>query len=258
MKAWQIHYTQIGGITGHIMLLCMLLMYCTAQAKVRNQCFEAFWYTHHLAFIFFAALYSHASGCFVRDSVQSYSPFTQIPQFWQHCIGYQSFRIEVLFGLAYAFERIWREVRARRATKVSKVIMHPEGVVEIQFVKKSLKYKCGQYIFLCVPEVSRWQYHPFTITSCPHESFVSIHIRQVGDWTKALGDRLGIRDSDCRLQEREEHEDYGRKALEHCKAMPLIRVDGPYGTPAEDIKQNQIAIICGAGMCYRFLYNWLC
>lgn len=30
------------------MLLIMLLMYTTAHKKIRQQCFEAFWYTHHL------------------------------------------------------------------------------------------------------------------------------------------------------------------------------------------------------------------
>lgn len=30
------------------MLLIMLLMYTTSHAKIRQQCFEAFWYTHHL------------------------------------------------------------------------------------------------------------------------------------------------------------------------------------------------------------------
>jgi NADPH oxidase len=61
--AAEIHYTQAGGITGHAwvksenyalthvlsMLLIMFLMYTTAHAKIRQQCFEAFWYTHHLA-----------------------------------------------------------------------------------------------------------------------------------------------------------------------------------------------------------------
>jgi NADPH oxidase len=63
--AAEIHYAQPGGITGHTyvrvetssnfrhsdpgrMLLIMFLMYTTAHAKIRKQCFEAFWYTHHL------------------------------------------------------------------------------------------------------------------------------------------------------------------------------------------------------------------
>lgn len=223
VKAWQIHYTQVGGVTGHIMLLCMALMYTTAQIKIRVQCFEAFWYTHHLAFIFMAALYSHASGCFVRDTPLPYSPFTQMNQFWDHCIGYQSFRWETIFGVAYLCERVYREIRARRATTLTKVLVHPKGVLELQFKKPSMKYLPGQYLLLNVPALSKWQYHPFTISSCPHDDYVSVHIRQVGDWTNALGDLCA-------------------------STLPDIRVDGPYGCPAEDISQNQIALICGAGI----------
>ena len=77
------------------MLLIMVLMYTTAHHKIRAQCFEAFWYTHHLAFFFMIGLYTHATGCFVRDSVDP----DLIPQFpfysTAHCIGYESWRFTV-------------------------------------------------------------------------------------------------------------------------------------------------------------------
>ena len=38
--AVQVHYTQAGGVTGHIMLLCMLLIYTTAHQKIRQQSYE--------------------------------------------------------------------------------------------------------------------------------------------------------------------------------------------------------------------------
>ena len=38
--AVQIHYMQAGGITGHVMLLCMLLMFTTAHAKIRQQSYS--------------------------------------------------------------------------------------------------------------------------------------------------------------------------------------------------------------------------
>ena len=233
VKAWQIHYTQIGGVTGHIMLLCMVLMYVTAQIKVRRQCFEAFWYTHHLAFIFMAALYSHASGCFVRDTAMQFSPFTQSKKFWQHCIGYHSFRYEVVVGVLYIFERIYREFRARRATTLTKVIQHPKGVMELRLKKPSFKFVAGQYLFLNVPEISKFQYHPFTITSAPQDDYISLHIRRVGDWTKLLSERLGITSNQT-----------GFKAL----TLPKIRIDGPYGCPAQDIQNHEIAILVGAGI----------
>lgn len=124
--AVQIHYTQAGGITGHVMLLCMLLMYTTAHAKIRQQSFETFWYTHHLFIPFLLAMYTHATGCFVRDSVEPYSPFAG-RGFWNHCIGYEGWRWELVAGGLYLAERLYREIRARRQTEIIKVVKHPYG-----------------------------------------------------------------------------------------------------------------------------------
>lgn len=120
------HYTKAAGITGHVMLLCMLLIYTTSHAEIRKQSFEAFYYTHHLFVPFFLALYTHATGCFVRDSTQPYSPFDR-DNFWGHCLGYQGWRWEIAVGLLYMFERLYREIRARRETEIVKVIRHPYG-----------------------------------------------------------------------------------------------------------------------------------
>jgi NADPH oxidase len=105
----------------------MVIMYTTAHHKIRRQCFEAFWYTHHLAFFFMIALYTHATGCFVRDSVNP----DFIPTFpfysTEHCLGYLSWRFIIWPGILYFGERVWREVRARQATRLSKVLIHPSG-----------------------------------------------------------------------------------------------------------------------------------
>src|SRR6266404_6164144 len=64
--------------------------------------------------------------------------------------------------------------------------------MELRIVKPSFKYTAGQWLFLQVPEVSPWQWHPVSIVnSAPEDPYVSIHIRQVGDWTQALGERVG-------------------------------------------------------------------
>lgn len=124
--AIQIHYTQAGGITGHIMLLCMLLMYTTAHHRIRQQSFETFWYTHHLFVPFLLAMYTHAVGCFVRDTPDPYSPFAG-NVFWTHCIGYEGWRWELVGGTIYMIERLYREIRSRRNTEIVKVVRHPYG-----------------------------------------------------------------------------------------------------------------------------------
>lgn len=245
--AVQIHYTQAGGITGHIMLFCMLLMFTTAHAKIRQQSYETFWYTHHLFIPFLLALYTHATGCFVRDSVQPFSPLAGQP-FWTHCIGYQGWRWELWGGGLYLFERIYREINSRRPTKITKVIRHPYDAMEIQFSKPSMKYKAGQWLMLNVPSVSTTQWHPFTITSCPYDPYVSIHVRQLGDFTRALGDALGAGPSQAKDYDALDPMGMYEIALQNGQQMPRIRIDGPYGAPAEDVFDNEIAVLIGTGI----------
>lgn len=37
-------------------------------------------------------------------------------------------------------------------------------------------------------------------------------------------------------------------ALEHGEEMPELRIDGPYGAPAEDVFENEIAVLVGTGI----------
>ncbi|KAJ7708362.1 NADPH oxidase isoform 1 [Mycena rosella] len=258
--ALQIHYTQAGGFTGHFMLLIMLLMYTTAQAKIRNQCFEAFWYTHHLAFFFMLGLYTHATGCFVRDTVDP--AYIKTFPFYtsEHCLGYLSWRYTIWPGILYFGERVYREYRGRRATRLSRVLVHPSGAMELRIVKPSFKYTPGQWLFLQVPELSRWQWHPFTITSAPDDPYVSIHVRQVGDFTFALGERLGVGPSvvaamtNAAMKGSEKDDKTGLRGefveldASTAGAMPVVRIDGPYGAPAEDVFDVEVAVLIGAGI----------
>uniref|UniRef100_L7J2T3 Cytochrome b-245 heavy chain subunit beta n=1 Tax=Pyricularia oryzae (strain P131) TaxID=1143193 RepID=L7J2T3_PYRO1 len=232
--AVQIHYAQPGGATGHMMLLCMLLMYTTAHHRIRQQSFETFWYTHHLFIPFFLGLYTHTVGCFVRDTVEPHSPFAG-DEYWNHCIGYLGWRWELWTGGFYLLERLYREIRARH-------------VVEIQFNKPSFKYKAGQWLFLQVPSVSKYQWHPFTITSCPYDPYVSVHVRQVGDFTKALGDATGAGAAQAKLYEGVDPMGMYEVALQNGQQMPMLRIDGPYGAPAEDVFENEIAVLIGTGI----------
>ncbi|KAJ7783709.1 NADPH oxidase [Mycena maculata] len=258
--ALQIHYTQPGGITGHFMLLIMLLMYTTASQKIRTQCFEAFWYTHHLAFFFMLGLYTHATGCFVRDSVNP--DYIKTFPFYstEHCLGYLSWRFTIWPGILYFGERVYREYRARRSTRLSKVLVHPSGAMELRIIKPSFKYTAGQWLFIQVPEISHFQWHPFTITSAPKDPYVSIHIRQVGDFTRALGDRLGVGPSvvaamtSAAMKGSEKSEkgstrgDFVELDASSGISLPQIRIDGPFGAPAEDVFNVEVAVLVGAGI----------
>jgi predicted ferric reductase len=55
-----------------------------------------------------------------------------------------------------------------------------------------------------VPSISRFEYHPFSITSAPHETNTSFHIRVLGDWTKKLHDlsigEKGVKNIDLKIE----------------------------------------------------------
>ncbi|KAF8202852.1 NADPH oxidase isoform 1 [Pholiota molesta] len=224
--ALDIHYTQPGGITGHFMLLIMVLMYTTAHQKIRKQCFEAFWYTHHLAFFFMLGLYTHATGCFVRDSVDpdyiSTFPFYST----KHCLGYLSWRFTIWPGIIYFGERVYREIRARRATRLSKVLVHPSGAMELRIVKPSFKYTPGQWLFVQIPELSKFQWHP------------------------ALGSRLGVGPAVVAAMT-----SAAMKGAEKDSKTGITRGDFVELDPAvssitlpQDVFGSQVAILVGAGI----------
>jgi len=262
-RAVDIHYTQPGGITGHFMLLIMVIMYTTAHHKIRQQCFEAFWYTHHLAFFFMIGLYTHATGCFVRDSANpDYSPTFPFYS-TEHCLGYESWRFTIWPGILYFGERVWREIRARRATRLSKILVHPSGAMELRIIKPGFKYVPGQWLFMQVPDISNLQWHPFTITSAPDDPYISVHIRQAGDWTHALGDRVGagasvvaaLTAAAMKGAEKDRADDFDLRGefveLDpnySSRELPVVRIDGPYGAPAEDFSKLEVAILIGAGI----------
>ena len=247
ISAVEVHYTQAGGITGHVMLFCMLMMFTTAHARIRQQSYETFWYTHHLFIPFLLALYTHATQCFVRDTPEPYSPFAGKP-FWDHCLGYEGWRWELFGGGLYLCERIYREINSRRPTRITKVIRHPYDAMEIQFEKPSMRYKAGQWLLINVPAVSTTQWHPFTITSCPFDPYVSVHVRQVGDFTRDLGDALGAGPSQAKEFDELDPMGMYEIALANGQEMPRLRIDGPYGAPAEDVFDNEIAVLIGTGI----------
>lgn len=53
-------------------------------------------------------------------------------------------------------------------------------VTEIRIEKpKDFVYVAGNYIFIIIPSISRFEAHPFTLTSAPDEPYLSLHIRCV-------------------------------------------------------------------------------
>ncbi|KFY41393.1 hypothetical protein V494_03013 [Pseudogymnoascus sp. VKM F-4513 (FW-928)] len=240
------------GWSGYVMLTALMAMAITSMEKFRRANFERFWYTHHLFVIFFLFWSIHGAFCMIK------------PDFAPFCVSIGSSAIGVFWqywmygGYIYLAERIAREVRGRHKTYISKVVQHPSNVCEIQIKKEHTKTRAGQYIFFCCPEVSLWQYHPFTLTSAPEEDYISIHIRMVGDFTKAVGKALGCevdrprggakKDTSQVIGVNKSSPDATTVDPALRRVLPRVYIDGPFGSASEDVFKYETAVLVGAGI----------
>ncbi|KAJ7584892.1 NADPH oxidase isoform 2 [Mycena floridula] len=227
------------AVTGWIMWIALGAMAWTARESKRRENFERFWYTHHLFIVFFINWQFHGMFCMIKPDRPPYCSFNNIGVFW---------RFWIVGGLLWIYERILREVRARHRTYISKVIQHPSNVMELQIKKDNTTVRAGDYIFINCPDVSYFQWHPFTLTSAPEEDYISVHIRVAGDFTTALSKAVG-----CDFDKKEKDKSGGTVIGTDSnpplnKTLPRVMVDGPFGSASEDFFKFEAVMLVGAGI----------
>eukprot|EP00039_Didymoeca_costata_P032775 m.39336 g.39336 ORF g.39336 m.39336 type:complete len:694 (-) comp9538_c0_seq2:554-2635(-) len=133
----------------------------------------------------------------------------------------------------YLFERFYRFYMSQtRKLQVLKIVKHNDSTPVMEVRIQKVKTKAGQYAFLHCPKVSRLEWHPFTLTSCPALDYISFHIRLVGDWTCAFAEECG----------------FYSDTPKNLKDLPLVAIDGPFGTSSEDLFRYETGICVSAGI----------
>lgn len=241
-------FQTVAGVTGVVMTLSLILMISSATELIRRSYFETFWFTHHLFVVFFGCLVVHGTGDLLRfqTNMDEHDPeICDNVNYWKnHSTSCYKFRPQlkapgamtwkfVIFPMIlYGAERLLRIYRSFQQVTILKVIKHPSRVLEIQMKKDGFRCEAGQYIFLKCPKISHLEWHPFTLTSAPEESYFSVHIRNAGDWTDSLHREFGANDS-------------GMKDIGSC---PRLAVDGPFGTSSTDVFKYDVIMCIGAGI----------
>jgi predicted ferric reductase len=92
--------------------------------------------------------------------------------------------------------------------------------------------KPGQYMYICIPSISRYEWHPFTISSGPSQLYTSHHIKTMGanTWTQKLFDLV---------------KSVKQGSVSYEDAFAGIQVDGPYGV--DPIKEHHEVVCLAAG-----------
>lgn len=86
-----------------------------------------------------------------------------------------------------------------------------------------------------------------------------MHIRQTGDFTRALGERLGAGPSVIAAMTKEAmkgSEKTGPLGIRGDfteitnpeRGLPTVRIDGPFGAPTEDVFKSEVAFLVGGGI----------
>ncbi len=199
-----------AGLTGLLLMLVFGFMWFFALDQVRRSGhFELFYFSHLGYFAWFALALVHG------------------PVFWIWALAPV---------LGYLVGRALRLRQRVREAEVAEVNLLPSAVTNLQIARPpGWEHRAGDYLFLCVPELARHEWHPFTISSAPEQrETVSVHVRSLGNWTKALH---------ALCQQRE--------ALAQRGAPPAplkVYLEGPFGTPSAHIFESQHAVLVGAGI----------
>ncbi|KAI8998229.1 ferric reductase NAD binding domain-containing protein, partial [Gaertneriomyces semiglobifer] len=210
------------GITGHLISFIMLLMAITAffNRKLIN-CFgrrfdgyRTFLLVHKLWIPCFVFLWLHG------------------PQFW-------AFSIWPL--LLMGMEKMVQTSRARVDVAIVEAKIVGRDVLALKMKlqsKRKFVYKAGEYLYLNCPQIAELEWHPFTISSAPEDAYFSCHIRcrPDMDWCFQLRTLLGLASSDKAAKPTAE------------RSLVRLRVDGPYGSPSEEVFDHDTVVLVGAGI----------
>ncbi|KAG5249378.1 NADPH oxidase family protein [Salix suchowensis] len=230
------------GVTGILMVIIMAVAFTLATRWFRKSLikfpkpfdrltgFNAFWYSHHLFVIVYILLVIHGVCLYLVHE-------------WYKKTTWMYLSVPVLL---YAGERALRFFRSGFYTvRLLKVAIYPGNVLALQMSKPpQFRYKSGQYMFVQCPAVSPFEWHPFSITSAPGDDYLSVHIRQLGDWTQELR-RVFSEACECPVA--------GKSGLLRAdettkKILPKLLIDGPYGAPAQDYRNYDVLLLVGLGI----------
>jgi len=93
----------------------------------------------------------------------------------------------------FVCDRLVSRERRQQHVVLQRAELLEGNVMKLVFnVPNGFVYQAGQYVQLCCEQVNPEEWHPFTLTSCPEEDFISVHIRCPDelDWCSDLRRKL--------------------------------------------------------------------
>ncbi|CAB0028562.1 unnamed protein product [Trichogramma brassicae] len=152
--------------TGVLLLLILIILFIFSLPFIRQKAsFEIFYRTHLLCMLFIAV-----------------GTIGHVTVFYYWISGPLA-----LFIIEF-FYRHASQVSEKGKTYSTEGVLLPSRVTHLRIKKpRNFDFRPGDYVFVNIPVIAYWEWHPFTISSAPEEKdYFSLHIRGVGGWTNNL------------------------------------------------------------------------
>ncbi|XP_021528812.2 dual oxidase 1 [Aotus nancymaae] len=204
-------FQTVPGLTGVVLLLVLAIMYVFASHHFRRRSFRGFWLTHHLYILLYILLIIH--GSFALIQLPRFHIFFLVP------------------AIIYGGDKLVSLSRKKVEISVVKAELLPSGVTYLRFQRpQGFEYKSGQWVRIACLALGTTEYHPFTLTSAPHEDTLSLHIRAAGPWTTRL------------------REIYSAPTGDRCARYPKLYLDGPFGEGHQEWHKFEVSVLVGGGI----------
>ncbi|KAM9753466.1 dual oxidase 1 [Menidia menidia] len=201
----------VPGITGVLLLFTFAFMYVFASRYFRRISFRGFWITHYLYVVVYILTVLHGSYALLQE-----------PRFHIYLIPP---------ALLFLLDKLISLSRKMVEIPVVRAELLPSGVTHLEFKRpQGFVYRSGQWVRIACLMLGTDEYHPFTLTSAPHEETLSLHIRAVGPWTSQL------------------RELYTEESLLELGAYPKLYLDGPFGEGHQEWIDFEVSVLVGGGI----------
>ncbi|XP_063305234.1 dual oxidase 1-like [Pelobates fuscus] len=204
-------FQTVPGLTGVILLAILALMYVFSSRHFRRISFRGFWLTHHLYVLLYIMIIIHSSFGLIQEPM--FHVYFLVP------------------AILYVGDSLISLSRKKREINVIKAELLPSDVTYVQFQRPlDFEYKSGQWVRIACLALGTNEYHPFTLTSAPHEDALSLHIRAAGPWTTRL------------------REMYSPKIVTELNGYAKIYLDGPFGEGHQEWNKYEVSVLVGGGI----------
>ncbi|KAM9311863.1 dual oxidase 1-like [Gastrophryne carolinensis] len=204
-------FQTIPGFTGILLLAILALMYVFSSRHFRRISFRGFWFTHHLYILMYIMLILH--GSFGLIQLPKFHVFLSVP------------------AIIFIGDSLISLSRKKRQICVLKAELLPSDVTFLRFQRPNdFEYKSGQWVRIACLSLGTNEYHPFTLTSAPHEDSLSLHIRAAGPWTTRL------------------RELYSAETIAELGGYPKLYLDGPFGEGHQEWNKYEVSVLVGGGI----------